>query len=108
MAKQPIFWALVSGWSPGGTGFRILAVTSVRGGQVYGRNENDGATHVREADVLHRFDSAAEAAGAQHRAIVERTRLKPAVDAARDAYTRLDRAMAAAVLAAAKGEAPPA
>jgi hypothetical protein len=106
--KPAIFYALVTGWSRHGNGFQVIAVTSEKGGQIYGRDENEYVTHRSARDMLHRFDDEASAKGAHERAAAAKAKLQPAVSEAHRMYQRLDKEMGASILAAAKGEELPA
>ena len=104
MAKPVLYYALAR--SRYGYGFRVLAVTLEKGGQVYGREiDTSAATHVSARDVLHRFPEGTPdfvAGGASARAEAARKLLQPTVNAARAALAKAEAQLNAAVLAAAK------
>jgi len=105
MSKPILYYALNrAGW---GRAFDVLAVTSEKGRQVYGRRLDDSVTHVSERDIIHRFPEgmgAEFARAATERADAEAKRHATGIRMARDEVTRLEAARDAAVLAAAKGK----
>lgn len=106
MVKPILYYALTRG-AYSRNGFKVLGVTSTKGGQVYGRDEYDAVTHVAERDVIHRFPEGTTlefAQAAQLRADAERKKHEPGIRMARDEVSRLEEVKNAAVLRAAKGE----
>lgn len=107
MAKPVLYYALTRKWNYAtGRSWSVLAVTSEKGRQVYGRDEHDAATHCRAGDVLYRFPPGtplefAKAAG--DRATREEARHAEGIEAARRKLADLQRDRDLAVLDAAKG-----
>lgn len=85
-----------------GRRFRVIAVTSEKGGQVYGRDEDGSVTHIRARDVLCWFDDEPTAKAANERADKKAAELRPGVEAAHAEYNRLVSERDKAILAAAK------
>lgn len=105
MAVKPtLYYCLVRGGY--GQGFKVLAVTSEKGRQVYGRDEDDASTHVASRDVIHRFPEGTTldfARAASDRAMAEADHHKLGIRMASEELSRLQDVKDAAVLAAAKG-----
>lgn len=106
MAKPVLFYALVPGYNSRGHGFRLIGVTSEKGGQLYGRDEQDCVTHISARAVLHRFlpeETLTFCKAAYDRADATRKRLVPGVEEAERHARALRKGMEAAILDAAKG-----
>lgn len=107
MAKPILYYVLARGffWRTG-RGFRVIGVTSEKGGQVYGRDERDHVTHVSAGDVLHRFPAGTSlefAAAAGDRADEEWKRHEVGIRMAREELSRLEDLRQQRTLEAAKG-----
>lgn len=105
MAKPILYYVLARG-SYGRRGFTALGVTSEKGGQVYGRDENDYATHISVRDVVHRFPEGTSldfARDATKRADEEYRRHEVGIRMAREELSRLEDLRQQRTLDAAKG-----
>lgn len=105
MSKPILYYVLVR-HPYGRRGFTVLGVTSEKGRQVYGRTEDDAATHVSERDVIHRFPEGTTlefAAAASTRADQEYKRHEVGISQARAELSRLEDLRTQRTLEAAKG-----
>lgn len=108
MAKPILFYALIR-HGLYRRGFNVLSVTSEKGGQIYGRDEREGTTHVSERDVIYRFPEGTTfefAKAATDRADREQERHALGIAKAESHLAGLRKARELAVLDAAKGLAP--
>lgn len=104
MAKEIQYFALVSRFGP--AFMRVVGVTSEKGGQWYGRDHQDQATHGSLDDIIYRFPEGTEwefAHAATVRAREEHERHDPAVKAAKRQWLNLEDARSEAMIVAAKG-----
>lgn len=110
MAKAVLFYAMVHGYHPHGHGFRLLAVTSEKGRQVYGREvDTYMVTHRSDRDVLHRWapgTSLEYVQGAFDRAARMKEKLQETVDQAERTARSLRAEMMRQVMVSACGESP--
>lgn len=106
MTKEIQYYVLAKGGLYARRGFRVIGVTSEKGRQVYGRTEDDAATHVSASDVIHRFPAGTSlefAKGAGKRADEEYARHEVAVRMAREELDRVYALRDQRTLEAAKG-----
>lgn len=86
--KKPIFYAVIRerGFAAKGY-FEILTVTTERGRQLYGRDDQEASTHVAARDCLKRCDTREEADAVLVAAENIRTRHRKNISEARRALT---------------------
>lgn len=106
MAKPIQYYVLAKRFGYARRGFTVLGVTSEKGGQVYGRTEDDEVTHVSARDVIHRFPAGTSlefAKDATKRADEEYARHEVGIRMAREELDRLTALRDQRTLEAAKG-----
>ena len=82
--------------------YRILGVTTRKGRQTYGRwLDDDSSSHVSDRDVVHYFDSEAEATASIRRIEAAEEHHRPLIAAARTALTTAETNRRIAIKAAA-------
>lgn len=100
--KPALYYAMITAWDAG-LGFKVIAVTSEKGRQVYGRDLAGNSTNRQTDDVIYRFPTEEAARGAPERARAARAAYAERIKEARmvlDAFIKEERA---AVYAAARG-----